>query len=89
MATVGEDEEQTATATAAKSASKSAAAAEAGSASPDAAGLAKLAAAADGKPDTVDDPSEGKGGPSAALDIPFTPMALAFRWVDGRLLLPG
>ena len=71
VATVGEDEEQAA----AKPAAKSAAAAEAGTASPDA---AKLAAAADGKPDLVDD-GEGKGGPSAALDIPFTPMALAFR----------
>ena len=76
VATVGEDENEAA---AAKQSSKSVAAAEAGAASPDAGGMAKLAAAADGKPDAADE-AEGKGrGPSAALDIPFTPMALAFR----------
>lgn len=77
VATVGEDEGQAA---AVKKSSKSAAAAEAGAASPDAVGMAELAAAADGKPDAVDE-ADGKG-PSAALDIPFTPMALAFRNIN-------
>lgn len=83
---MGEDEGQAA---AVKKSSKSAAAAEAGAASPDAVGMAELAAAADGKPDAVDE-ADGKG-PSAALDIPFTPMALAFRWGSPActLLLDG